>query len=198
MDGEYMPCDEHGEYLENMEMIENAGAVVITEDGMYATEGEALAAAAAAGCTGTHQMGDMWMMCGEHSEGEELAEEQYAEVEEVEEPEYSDGLSITITDPLAEISMLSKSSRKIQVVATYDGRPLESRQEICITQYNKYGNATGCTEGLNFEYSRTRWQVQCQRPVNGSPKPYYSIIMQTTSGNELARIDVAEDSSFRC
>ncbi len=198
MDGQYMPCDEHGDYLENMEMIENAGAVVITENGMYATEEEALAAAAAAGCTGTHQMGDMWMMCSEHSEGEELAGEQYAEVDEVEEPEYSDGLSITITDPLAEISMLSKSSRKIQVEATYNGRPLESGQEVCITLYNTYGNSTGCTEGLNFEYSRTRWQVQCQRPINGSPKPYYSIIMQTSSGNELARIDVAEDSSFRC
>ena len=47
INGQYMPCDEHDEYVDNMEMIESAGPVQMTEDGMYPTEAEALAAAAA-------------------------------------------------------------------------------------------------------------------------------------------------------
>lgn len=201
MNGQYMPCDEHDEYVDNMEMIESTGPVQMTEDGMYPTEAEALAAAAAAGCTGTHQMGDMWMMCGEHAEGEQMAEDMVQEVEEAEavenETATGDGTQTVISDPLASLVLKEKKSRTITVEARYDGRFLSGGMEVCITQYNQYGNATGCRPGSQFDYAKQLWSVTCQRGINGNPKPYYTIRI-LNGGNELARIDISEDSRYRC
>lgn len=206
MNGQYMPCDEHDEYVDNMGMIEAAGPVELTEDGLYATEEEALAAAAAAGCTGTHQMGDQWMMCDEHAEGEQVADEMVDEVEEAEAAaeeapeanENRDGTVMTTSDPLIDPFYISyKDSRTVQVFVQYDGRSLSSPMEVCITHYNQYGNATGCRPGNQLAYSKNYWTVTCQRGINGSPKNYYTIKV-LKGGSEIARIDVPKDSPYRC
>ena len=210
MNGQYMPCDEHDEYVDNMEMIESAGPVQMTEDGMYPTEAEALAAAAAAGCTGTHQMGDMWMMCGEHSEGEQVAKEAVLVIQQIVAEDdadddteddapiaVSDGTQTVISDPLASLVIKDKNSRSITVEARYDGKFLSEGMEVCITHYNKYGNAVGCRPGSQFDYAKQLWSVTCQRGINGSPKPYYTIRI-LDGANELARIDISEDSRYRC
>lgn len=201
INGQYMPCDEHDEYVDNMEMIESAGPVQMTEDGMYPTEAEALAAAAEAGCTGTHQMGDMWMMCGEHAAGEQVAEDMVQQAEEAQavenETANADGTQTIISDPLASLVIKEKNSRTISVEARYDGRFLSDGMEVCITQYNQYGNAVGCRPGSQFAYAKQLWSVTCQRGINGSPKPYYTIRI-LDGANELARIDISEDSRYRC
>ncbi|MGA0034828.1 MAG: hypothetical protein ACO3HT_01715 [Ilumatobacteraceae bacterium] len=213
INGQYMPCDEHDEYVDNMEMIESVGPVQMTEDGMYPTEAEALAAAAAAGCTGTHQMGDMWMMCGEHSEGEQVAEEAVLVIQQIvavaednDDTEddapiaVADGTQTVISDPLASLVIKEKKARTITVEARYDGKPLSSGKagpQVCITHYNKYGNAVGCRPGSQVSYAKQLWNVTCQRGINGSPKPYYTIRI-LDGGNELARIDISEDSRYRC
>ena len=198
MDGMYMPCDGHDEYVDNMDMIESVETVEITEDGMYDTEAEALAAAAAMGCTGTHQMGDKYMMCGEHSEGEEVTQ---VVQEIVEAPPADDDegvLEVVIDDP-AQMDIRVKDGRDIMVDAYYDGRPLNSIDgDVCIVLYNQYSNPTGCREGTTFTYSPQTWKVRCQTPINGSPKSFYSILMRDRGGAELARIEVSEDSPFAC
>jgi len=198
MDGMYMPCDGHDEYVDNMEMIESVETVEITEDGMYDTEAEALAAAAEMGCTGTHQMGDEYMMCGEHSEGEEavLAIERIVEAPPVDD---ADGVLEVVIDDPAQMEITVKDGRDIMVDAYYDGRPLNSIDgDVCIVLYNQYSNPTGCREGTTFTWSPQSWKVRCQTPINGSPKKFYSILMRDRSGTELARIEVSEDSPFAC
>ena len=203
MDGMYMPCEVHGEYEENMEMIKEVGPLQVTEDGIYDTEAEALAAAAAAGCTGTHQMGDQWMMCSEHAEGEATATE-YADAmaaEPMDDDVVDDGTLTTISDPLAEIELVSKKSLQRNVRASYDGRYLDSSEMyVCIEKYNKRGASVGCSPGTQGTYAGARynWSVNCQRPLNGTPKRYFSIVMMKSNGAELARIDVSLDSDYKC
>ena len=198
MDGMYMPCDGHDEYVDNMEMIESVETVEITEDGMYDTEAEALAAAAVMGCTGTHQMGDEYMMCGEHSEGEEVTQV-VQEIVEAPPVDDADGVLEVIIDDPAQMEITVKDGRDIMVDAYYDGRPLNSIDgDVCIVLYNQYSNPTGCREGTTFTYSPQTWKVRCQTPINGSPKRFYSILMRDRSGTELARIEVSEDSPFAC
>jgi len=207
MDGMYMPCEVHGEYEENMEMIDEVGPLQVTEDGIYDTEAEALAAAAAAGCTGTHQMGDQWMMCSEHAEGEATADE-YADAmtaepmeDDAEDDAVDDGTLTTISDPLAEIELVSKKSLQRNVRASYDGRYLDSSEMyVCIEKYNKRGASVGCSPGTQGTYvdARYNWTVKCQRPINGNPKRYFSIVMMKSNGAELARIDVSLDSDYKC
>ena len=207
MDGMHMPCEVHGEYEENMEMIDEVGPLQVTEDGIYDTEAEALAAAAAAGCTGTHQMGDQWMMCSEHAEGEATADE-YADAmtaepmeDDAEDDAVDDGTLTTISDPLAEIELVSKKSLQRNVRASYDGRYLDSSEMyVCIEKYNKRGASVGCSPGTQGTYvdARYNWTVKCQRPINGNPKRYFSIVMMKSNGAELARIDVSLDSDYKC
>ena len=208
MDGQYMPCNEHDEYVDNMGMIEAAGPVELTEDGLYATEEEALAAAAASGCTGTHQMGDQWMMCGEHAEGEQVADEMVEQVEEAEaaaeeaeeEPqaaENADGTVMTASDPLVDPFYISaKDGRTIQVYVKYDGRPLSSPMEVCITQYNEFKNATGCRPG-NQLYNKKFWTVKCNIGFNNHVQPFYTIKVRY-GGGEIARIDVPQNTRYSC
>ena len=207
MDGMHMPCEVHGEYEENMEMIDEVGPLQVTEDGIYDTEAEALAAAAAAGCTGTHQMGDQWMMCSEHAEGEATAAD-YADAmtaepmeDDAEDDAVDDGTLTTISDPLAEIELVSKKSLQRNVRASYDGRYLDSSEMyVCIEKYNKRGASVGCSPGTQGTYvdARYNWTVKCQRPINGNPKRYFSIVMMKSNGAELARIDVSLDSDYKC
>ena len=214
VNGQYMPCDEHDEYVDNMEMIESAGPVQMTEDGMYPTEAEALAAAAAAGCTGTHQMGDMWMMCGEHSEGEQVAEEAVLVIQQIVAEDdaaeddaaddapiaVADGTQTVISDPLASLVLKEKKSRTITVEARYDGKPLSGGKagpQVCITHYNEFGNAVGCRPGTQVDYAKQLWNVTCQRGINNNPRPYYTIRI-LDGDTELARIDISEDSRYRC
>jgi len=198
MGDEYMPCEQHGEFEENVNKIESAGNVAITKDGLYQTEDEALAAAAASGCTGTHQMGDDYMICDEHDEGASQAAALADEVAQAEEtPDVVDDVDVETTDPIAVMQILRKSGRDILVEATYEGRPLENRYEVCIVHYNQYGNSTGCDTGFNFDYSPRTWKVECRRATSNT-KPYFSILMLSPGSEELARIDVPEDSAYRC
>ena len=158
----------------------------------------ALAAEAAMGCTGTHQMGDEYMMCGEHSEGEEavLAIERIVEAPPVDD---ADGVLEVVIDDPAQMEITVKDGRDIVVDAYYDGRPLNSIDgDVCIVLYNQYSNPTGCREGTVFDWSPQSWKVRCQTPINGSPKKFYSILMRDRGGAELARIEVSEDSPFAC
>ena len=208
MDGKYMPCDEHGKYEENMEMINEAhdkGYEMMDENKTYETKGEALAAAAQLGCEGYHEMNGRYMPCDAHAEGEELIEEMYEDDEqtpyddtEVEEEAYD--IEKTV---MFEITSATGSTTKTVKVTTYvDGEPGPDFGigTVCAVRYNDVGGVINknCSNDAGFRYDEApkNWSIKFQCPSNY--KDYYDILVKDTYGAEIYRARVAEDSQYAC
>ena len=208
MDGEYMPCDEHGKYEENMEMINEAhdeGYEMMDENKTYETKGEALAAAAQLGCAGYHEMNGRYMPCDEHAKGEELIEEMYDDDEqmpyddtEVEEEAYDEEKKV-----MFEITSATGSTIKVVKVTTYvegASAPDYGVGTVCAVRYNDVGGVINenCSNsaGFRFDYAPKNWSIKFQCPSNY--KDYYDILVKDTSGMEIYRARVAADSKYAC
>jgi len=209
MDGEYMPCDEHGKYEENMEMINEAhdeGYEMMDENKTYETKNAALAAAAQLGCTGYHEMNGRYMPCDAHAEGEELIEEMDENDDEempyddtgVEEEAYDDEKKV-----MFEITSATGSINKVVEVTTYvDGTsgPEFGVGTVCAVRYNDVGGVVNenCSNdaGFRYAYATKNWSIKFQCP--SYYRDYYDILVKDTDGMEIYRARVAEDSSYAC
>lgn len=208
MDGKYMPCDEHGKYEENMEMINEAhdeGYEMMDENKTYETKGEALAAAAQLGCAGYHEMNGRYMPCAEHAEGEELIEEMYDDDDQmpyddsnVEEEAYVEAKKVVF-----EITSATGSPTKIVEVTTYvegESGPDFGVGTVCAVRYNDVGGVVNenCSNssGFRFNYAPKNWSIKFQCPSNY--KDYYDILVKDTYGAEIYRARVGADSKYAC